>query len=98
MLGIAHAERMFTLSDLAAVASRILKSSGRLVVVYRPERLAELIFELTQKRLEPKRVRFVHPMPSRPAKMVLLEAVKDGGKQLSTAALVHSQPRRQLHA
>jgi len=93
VLGIAHAERMFTLSDLAAVASRILKSSGRLVVVYRPERLAELIFELTQKRLEPKRVRFVNPMPSRPAKMVLLEAVKDGGKQLSVLPplFIHSQ-------
>lgn len=80
---VAYAERTFMLSDLAAAASRILKSSGRLVVVHRPERLAELITVLSRSRLEPKRMQLVHSLPSKPAKIVLLEAVKDGGKQLS---------------
>ena len=42
-----HAERMFMLSDLAAVATHS-QELGRLVVVYRPERLAELIWNWTQ--------------------------------------------------
>jgi len=80
---IARAEYLLTLSDMASVSSRILKSAGRLAVVYRADRLAELLTELSLKRLEPKRMRLVYTSPSKPAKMVLLEAVKDGGKQLT---------------
>ena len=80
---IARHEHSFSLSDLAIVASRVLKSSGRLAVVHRPERLPDLVVELRRNRIEPKRMQLVHTSLDKPAKMVLLEAVRDGGKQLS---------------
>jgi tRNA1Val (adenine37-N6)-methyltransferase len=80
---IARHEHSFSLSDLAIVASRILKSSGRLAVVHRPERLPDLVVELRRNRIEPKRMQLVHTSLDKPARMVLLEAVRDGGKQLS---------------
>ena len=38
-------------------------------------RLLELVGALTAEGLEPRRLRMVHPVPGRPARMVLLEAV-----------------------
>jgi tRNA1Val (adenine37-N6)-methyltransferase len=80
---IARHEHSFSLEDLASVASRVLRSAGRLAVVHRPERLPDLIVELRRNRIEPKRMQLVHTSLDKPAKMVLLEAVKDGGKQLT---------------
>lgn len=80
---VARHEHLFCTADLAVTASRILKSAGRLAVVHRPERLPDLMVELRRNRIEPKRMQLVHTSAARPARMVLVEAVKDGGKQLS---------------
>ena len=56
-------------------------------MVHRPERLPDLIVELRRNRIEPKRMQLVHTSLDKPAKMVLLEAVKDGGKQLTVLRL-----------
>ena len=42
----------------------------------------ELISLLREKKLEPKRVRFVHPLHHKPASLVLIEAVKAAGTGL----------------
>jgi tRNA1(Val) A37 N6-methylase TrmN6 len=39
-----------------------------------------LLTVLRQYRLEPKRLRYVHPFVGEEANMVLIEAVKDGGE------------------
>lgn len=79
----ARVERLLCIPELASAASRMLKSAGRLAMVHRPERLTELLAAISEKHIEPKRIQFVHPSASKPAKMVLLEAVKDGGRQLA---------------
>ena len=53
-------------------------------MVHRPHRLIDVISAMRQHRLEPKRIRFVHPYEDREANMVLLEAVKDGRPFLKT--------------
>ena len=50
--------------------------------MHRPQRLAELLDLLRQYRIEPKRLRMIHPRPDREASMVLVEAVRGGRPEL----------------
>jgi tRNA1Val (adenine37-N6)-methyltransferase len=68
-----------TLADFIAAAARYANHGGRVAIVFTASRTAELIAEMKQRSLEPKRIRFVHSRPQVPAAMVLLEARKDGG-------------------
>lgn len=76
-LASARSEDTCTLNQLCSAASLLLKSGGRFAVVYRCERLAELICELKNARLEPKRLRFVSYTAAKAPKVFLLEAMLD---------------------
>jgi tRNA1Val (adenine37-N6)-methyltransferase len=56
----------------------LLKHHGRLCIIHLPERLAEVMAAMRDYHLEPKRLRFVHTNLMSEAKMVLIEAVKEG--------------------
>ena len=85
---IARHEVLCTLDDVAREASRVLKTGGRFYMVHRPHRLAEIITVLRGYKLEPKRMKMVHPFADRGANMVLIEAVKGGGVFLKMEAPV----------
>lgn len=85
---IARHEVLCTLDDVAREASRVLKTGGRFYMVHRPHRLAEIITVLRGYKLEPKRMKMVHPFADRDANMVLIEAVKGGGVFLKMEAPV----------
>ena len=57
--GDARSELTCTMAQLCGAASYLLRSGGQLCLVYRPERLAELLETLRRYRLEPKVLRFV---------------------------------------
>jgi len=76
---IARHEIRMGLNELVDVASYLLKNTGRFFLIYHPFRAAELISLLRQRRLEPKRMRFVHSREGEEAKMVLIEASKGAG-------------------
>ena len=59
-------------------ALSLLIHHGRLCIIHLPERLAEIMDTMRQHYLEPKRLRFVHSNETSEAKMVLIEAVKEG--------------------
>jgi tRNA1Val (adenine37-N6)-methyltransferase len=80
---IARHEIACTLKDIVDEASRLLVEGGRFYMVHRPFRLAEIIGTLLSYRLEPKRMRLVHPFVDREPNMVLLECHK-GGKSRMT--------------
>jgi tRNA1Val (adenine37-N6)-methyltransferase len=65
-------------ADLMKAAFSLLKHHGRLCIIHLPERLAEVMAAMRQHNLEPKRLRFVHSNLQSEAKMVLIEAVKEG--------------------
>ncbi len=65
------------LADFLDAASFLLQNKGRVCLIYLPERLPELLSLMIQKKLEPKRLRFVHSRYNMPAKMVLVEGVKN---------------------
>ena len=79
----ARHEIFCTLDDVVSAAASLLKHGGKFAVVYRPDRLAELIFTLKLHKLEPKRIRFVHSRCGDKAKLVLLEAVRSGGAEMT---------------
>jgi len=61
---------------------RFLKNNGKYCLVFPAARLAELIALMKRRKLEPKRLRLVHPYRDKPASLVLLESVKEGGNGL----------------
>lgn len=79
---IARHEILCTLEDVIEVGARVLKPYGKLSLVHRPERLADIIWLMKKARIEPKRLRFVHPSPSKAANMILIEGAKYGNPKL----------------
>lgn len=79
---IARSEIYLSLSELIEQAAAVLKPRGQLYLIYHPGRLGELIAQLARHRLELKTIRFVHSTPEKKAVMVLVRAVKDGGKEV----------------
>ncbi|MCR5249538.1 MAG: tRNA1(Val) (adenine(37)-N6)-methyltransferase [Lachnospiraceae bacterium] len=77
-LAIARHEILCVFADVARESAAVLPHGGKLFLVHRPERLAELICTLREYRLEVKRLRFVHSFAEREPSMVLLEAAKEG--------------------
>ena len=75
---IARHEVLCTLEDVVREASYVLKQNGRMYMVHRPHRLVEIIQAMKKYKLEPKRIRFVHPYEDKEANMVLIEALKGG--------------------
>ena len=87
-LALARHELTCTLEDAVRETARLLRNGGRTAWVYRPNRLAELFAVMRACRLEPKRLKFVHPFADREANMVLIEAAKGGGSFLKVEAPV----------
>ncbi|HSL94248.1 MAG TPA: tRNA1(Val) (adenine(37)-N6)-methyltransferase, partial [Bacillota bacterium] len=88
---MARHELYCTLDDVIKAAGWLLRTGGKFALVHRPERLAEIISLCAAVRLEPKRMRLVHPMRGRDANIVLLEAVKNGkpGMRVEPVIYVH---------
>lgn len=78
---IARHEVLCTLEDVVREAAAVLKQNGRFYMVHRPHRLVEIITMMTKYKLEPKRMRLVHPYKDKDANMVLIEGLK-GGKSM----------------
>ena len=91
---IARHEILCSLEDVIREASRLLKTNGRFYLVHRPFRLAEIINKLTAYKLEPKRMKLVHPYVDKEPNMVLLECVKGGKSMLKVEAplIVYKEP------
>ena len=77
-LALARHEIATNLAEVVTQMSGLLKMNGRGYLVHRPDRLAEILQELTTHRLAPKRIRFIFPKEDRDANIVLIEAIKDG--------------------
>lgn len=66
------------LEDVIAACARSVRIGGRVSMVHRPSRLVDIIDLMRRYRLEPKRIRFVHPRKEAEANMVLIEGTRDG--------------------
>jgi len=83
---LARHEISCTLEDVVREAALLLKPQGRFYLVHRPFRLAEIMVCLKEHKLEPKRMKLVHPFIDKEPNMVLIEAVRGGNSRLSVEA------------
>ncbi len=76
---IARHEVYGDILDFATAARRTLKYGGSLAVVYRPDRMVDLIAAMREAGIEPKRMTFVHA-DTKSAPSIMLVEGKRGGK------------------
>ncbi len=80
---IARHEIFCSLEDVIGQSSKLLKTNGKLYMVHRPFRLAEIMTTLVKYRLEPKRMQLVYPFVDKEPNMVLIEASKGGKSRIT---------------
>lgn len=73
---IARHELLCTLEDVVREAAALLRESGRFYMVHRPFRLVEICTLMERYKLQPKRMRMVHPYVDKEPNMVLIEGMK----------------------
>lgn len=81
-LAIARHEILCNLEDVIVASRTLLKDNGRLFIVHRPERLADIFGLMRKYKIEPKRVKMVHPKVGKAPNIVLVEGQRDGGAYL----------------
>lgn len=77
---VCRKEITLTLPEIADAAFKKLKFGGRIAILNRADRTAELIYTLKSRALEPKRMQFVCGREGDKPYLVMVEAVK-GGKE-----------------
>ncbi|MBW2259476.1 MAG: tRNA1(Val) (adenine(37)-N6)-methyltransferase [Deltaproteobacteria bacterium] len=83
---VARHEIKATLSDVVSVAESLLKPSGRFVVIYPAARAIDLVLRMRAFKLEPKRLRLIHPKQGSEAILVVAEGVKHGNPGLDVSS------------
>ena len=83
---IARHEIMCNLEDVIVASRILLKDNGKLYMVHRPERLADIITLMRKHKIEPKRIRMIHPSINKAPNIVLVEGQRDGGAFLKIDA------------
>ena len=75
---VCRKEITITLPEIIDAAYRAVKFGGRLAVLNRADRTAELVYLLKKRGLEPKRLQFVCGTAGAKPYLVMVEAVKGG--------------------
>ena len=81
-LYIARHEVLCTLEDVLRESARLLTPKGRFYMVHRPFRLPEILAKMSAYRIEPKRMRLVHPFVDKEPNMVLIEGLRGGNPRM----------------
>ena len=85
-LAIARHEILCNLEDVISASRVLLKDNGRLFMIHRPERLADIFILMRKYKIEPKRVKMIHPKMGKAPNIVLVEGQRDGGSYLKWEA------------
>lgn len=80
---IARHEVLCKLEDVIRESAKLLRPGGRLYLVHRPFRLAEIIPLMVQYKIEPKRMRLVYPYVDKEPNMVLIEGARGGRPRMT---------------
>ena len=79
---IARHEILCTLDDVIRASADLLIPMGRLFMVHRPSRLADIICAMREHKIEPKLLRFVCPSVGKPPNLVLISGAKGSNSEL----------------
>ena len=76
-IALCRREIDLSLKELIIAVSKCLKFGGRVAIVHRAERLADIITEMRNNNIEPKRLQFVSGEKKEPY-LLMIEGVKGG--------------------
>ena len=86
---VARHELKIDLDQLLATARRLLRKSGRFVVIYPSARTIDLLAAMRALALEPKSLTMIHSTASSAARLVTVTGAKDGRPGLEVTAPIH---------
>ena len=72
----ARHEVLCTLDDILRESMRLLQDKGRFCMIHRPFRLTEILIKMNHYKIEPKRIRFIHPYADKEPVLVMVEGVR----------------------
>lgn len=75
------------IDDFCKCAKILLKHGGSFYVVYRPDRMIDLIYAMRNNGIEPKRLTFIHSNTNTPPSLLLIQ-----GKKGAKSGLVIDKP------
>lgn len=75
---LARHEIKINLQDILETAGRLLRVSGRFIMIYPSERTADIITHMRSSGIEPKYFRFVYSKKNAESKLVIVDGVKGG--------------------
>ena len=86
-----------TLEEIIKISAFLLKNSGSFSLVFRSERLVEVLALLTEYKLEPKRLKICFTKRSGAAKISLIEAIKaaERGLKIESPLFVYDETGEQ---
>lgn len=84
---ICKSEQLVTLEEVVSSAATLLKFGGVFYIINKAKRLAEIIFEMKQKGIEPKKITLIQPKADKDFDTVIVE-----GKKGAKPSLVVTKP------
>ena len=79
---IARHEVLVSLEDIISQSARLLRPGGNFFMIHRPHRLTDIMALMREYKIEPKRMRMVHPYADKEPTMVLIEGNRGGRPNL----------------
>lgn len=73
---VARHEILCALDDILRESMRLMQDKSRFYMIHRPFRLTEIMIKMHEYKIEPKRIRFIHPYIDKEPTMVLIEGVR----------------------
>lgn len=89
---ICRKEITITLEEIISVASKKLKFGGRLAIINRADRTAELFYTMKKYGIEPKRMQFVKGSQNASPYLIMAEGVKGGKPSIEILPTIVNTP------
>ena len=83
---VARHEIKANLGDVLQTSRRMLRTAGRLVLIYTAGRLTDILSRMRADGIEPKFIRMIHSRQETEATLILIEGVKGGRPDLKIAS------------
>lgn len=75
---LARHEKTLNLEQILIIAKKLLKNNGVIALVNRPARMIDIITEMKNNNIEPKKIQLVYPFKGKNANILLIEGSKNG--------------------
>lgn len=83
---LARHEIMISLPEIFESAKRLMDISGKFIMIYPSERIADIIAHMRLSGIEPKYFRFIYSKVNSESKLVIAEGIKGGGPGAKVAS------------